>query len=967
MEDRQIEELLWRFSESGDGRDLFNYLVQRTLDECGAEIDFFLGRNVQNRLPTASSSGNRVSNTDVRMLQRRMRAVADQVANTEKFRGFKQKILRDTQLTAQRILDRPESSSLGFSTISEEDDNTIALNRSEGLGQSTKFPMESEVLKALNDLTNLQLTDSTRLRSIRKILSMSTFSIGKSSGIETFFEKFSALIANPLLTEDMLAFTTKLFNSEEIELVQKTFCSLMGAAESIPIEFKLKFCHLAHQMFNVCPTIWKRYPSENSSAMIESVMKLMGKPTNLGQLSVDNVLVVLSAMDPHANWIRTWMHSTAYRRYMRVGMEQVLRRILKFLSRATEETADDAMHFHDFYSTSELTTMITISYSTIVLISLQYPDLYAPYPDLLPLVLKVLGRMIKRNFKTDRCSYICKALGTVLTDVSAVQKSAEVLRTIFPVIINIRSSLEPSSVQDLAPMINRYLNFKQPVIICDVFKILKLAVDKSRPELFAPLLSKELLVKHKDLFIASNPVLHSHMAKLIQLPLPELERPGLWRFQAPLSPLTMSDHRKFAKILCTWILDPSCQPIPPNVMVLTCQPSLLVECLNSSDFATFFDAQFHEIQLNRRASFLPKLAFLAANADFAMEVRRSHDFLLRVSQICSTKCLPCYDDVTEACIEMLKSLILGSSEEIKTVDWNEMPKKLTDVIPLMYIQKKETVSPKFEADEFLSDPFGYLLGLWRNGAIPHQSVLKSLAGIVRESSNAEESKELFRSCGQDWTPLLDYVEYCLGMISENRKAVRRLGQSILVPYASESPGTTDWLLAILFILSRFDRSTSNELSKLLSLNPNVTTVWPAFHKPSVYAANVHSRVLPIVENVLSSNEFFVIQNAILAAAVPLAHLLTFYLNQAYLNILDWNGISDYVVLSLLGGSEFQAHHFCSVLYCLKDDLLKMVNSSDVSAYLLRPQIDSSEIARNYHFVVEIVEERPITESPRSLK
>ncbi|KAK0426509.1 hypothetical protein QR680_009746 [Steinernema hermaphroditum] len=972
MEDRQIEELIWRFTETGDGRDLFNYLVQQTLEECGSEIDMLLGRNgLQSRQMTASSSGNRLSNTDVRMMQRRLRAVADQVANTEKFRSLKQKILRDTTLTAQCIADRPDSSSLGLSTVTEGDD-TLGEEQVENLGQSTRFPMESEVQKAMDEMVNLQLTDSFRLRSVRRILSMSTFSIAKSGGIEKFFAEFGSVLSSRHLTEDIFAFSVKLFNSEDSALVQRIFCAVMDSSDAVPSDYRLKYCALALQMFKVCPTVWKRCPSQHTAPMIDSTMRLLNRTKDLSSLSEENVLAALAAMDPHSNWIRSWMQPTSYRQFMREGMEIMLRRIAGFLSNNTN-LSQERPHFAGFYSTSELTTMLTISYSTIALLSLQYPDFFAPSPDLFELILKASTTAIRRNFRIDRGSHVSKALTTVLNDISCVQTSAEALRSMLPTVINLRSvvnvrivlnilqfseaPLDEETLNQLVPMVNRYLNFKQVVVRNDVIRILDLALDKCLVSSILPLLSRDLLLKHLDL---SNP---THCSVLFRLGLPSeipiaelLDSPALWRYGAPLSPMSMTEYRIFARLLCSWLLDPSSEFPSPNILILMCQPFLIVEVLNSSDFSSFFDLQFEEISRSRGASLLTKLALLTANADFSMELRRSQNFLSRVHQICSNKHFPFYDEATEASLLLLKSMVIGSSDEKKDLKWPHLPKKSSEVVPLLYQTISESTSPEgFNDEQFYSNPLAYLLELWRTTGISHGSVLEAMVKVFRQFSPTEEAAD-FQPCGQDWTPLFDYVQHRLRLLSNNRKIVRRISQSLLVPYALDDSGRTDWILGVLFVLSRFDRSTTNDLSRLLSVNPSVSTLWPSFHTPLTFSANVHTEVLPMVEDILNSAEFSVVRNCLLVGKVPTSQLLTFFLNQAYLSVLDWKGVSDYVVLSLIGGANFQANHFCAVLFSMKDDLLRIVNSGDLGSHLVtHPHLDSSAISTLYGFVFKIAE------------
>uniref|UniRef100_A0A914HJH7 Uncharacterized protein n=1 Tax=Globodera rostochiensis TaxID=31243 RepID=A0A914HJH7_GLORO len=196
----------------------------------------------------------------------------------------------------------------------------------------------------------------------------------------------------------------------------------------------------------------------------------------------------------------------------------------------------------------------------------------------------------------------------------------------------------------------------------------------------------------------------------------------------------------------------------------------------------------------------------------------------------------------------------------------------------------------------------------------------------------------------EWLSALADYAHGLGLTPGSRANVRkRIGALRLLPQNERIHN--DWFLAAVFLSSGLSaEGTSDFCERLLeqrrrSSSPSsssshppcsssasplslfVDSVWPVCcsvcpfaHRhpfPELLAVRVFPRALSMIRH---SSVFRPLRGFLSSCQLPsLFHLFLFYTNQAYLGILPFRAVQEYLVVAVLGGPEFQALHFCAVL------------------------------------------------------
>uniref|UniRef100_A0A183BWK0 Non-specific serine/threonine protein kinase n=1 Tax=Globodera pallida TaxID=36090 RepID=A0A183BWK0_GLOPA len=196
----------------------------------------------------------------------------------------------------------------------------------------------------------------------------------------------------------------------------------------------------------------------------------------------------------------------------------------------------------------------------------------------------------------------------------------------------------------------------------------------------------------------------------------------------------------------------------------------------------------------------------------------------------------------------------------------------------------------------------------------------------------------------EWLSALADYAHGLGLTPGSRANVRkRMGALRLLPPNERIHN--DWFLAAVFLSSGLSaEGTSDFCERLIeqrrrSSSPSssssrpscsssasplslfVDSVWPVCcsvcpfaHRhpfPELLAVRVFPRALSMIRH---SSVFRPLRGFLSSCQLPsLFHLFLFYTNQAYLGILPFRAVQEYIVVAVLGGPEFQALHFCAVL------------------------------------------------------
>ncbi|KAL3102386.1 hypothetical protein niasHT_025218 [Heterodera trifolii] len=211
----------------------------------------------------------------------------------------------------------------------------------------------------------------------------------------------------------------------------------------------------------------------------------------------------------------------------------------------------------------------------------------------------------------------------------------------------------------------------------------------------------------------------------------------------------------------------------------------------------------------------------------------------------------------------------------------------------------------------------------------------------------------------EWLSVLTDYAHGLALVRGSRAAVRqRIGTVRLLQQNGQS--ANDWFLAALFLSSGLSAEATSEFcerflewrrvsSSSAPFSLNVDSVWPVCCSVSssssspcrsfseLLALRVFPRVLSLVRCCAA---FRPLRAFLCSCRIPsLFHLFLFYTNQAYLGILPFRAVQEYLVVAVLGGPEFQALHFCAVLAHICDSSTRHHSlhfSSKLTSLFLRP-------------------------------
>ncbi|VDM38508.1 unnamed protein product [Toxocara canis] len=641
--------------------------------------------------PTASACSTVV---DVRLMERRISRAAMHISKSDSFKRLKLDIIARSRRLARLRYDSLQND---YSEHSLAENSTFGLD----LAQSTRFAGDADTTRLVEQLEDADASTQERVTLLSSLLSLSTSAIGKRKHLTRILRICEKTVMDESTFMSTLLLLKKLFNTKDLDIVSDVLCSFVAKLSdilhsSLSEDAKLKAIILLFKMICVCPALWSRFQAAPVSKMITSLVRYIGS-VDISELSINNPVAILAALDPRANWMRSWAHALSSRTIMRASLPSFAKKIKNFLHDRPEVNFyvkyDSSKYQSVFlhYSPKELLILLNTNLCSMLFIWMKYDDLYAIFSD--HEWVRILEAVIAHEFDRDSKSSSSKTVVGLLCEVAACSKPAHFLITpeAIGILARIRSVsgirilrialtvvLQPSdsSVTLICAEVNRHICSQSKAKRQEALLVLNLLANRISWDNLGSHIHYELvesdhgnqetsaIVQHvravREMHIGESVARFLKYGAVCNLSIPS-------RFVEVTSadrPLLVSKvmelfRREGDPVESVTLFDtPSMVKLPAQLVALVWQPQTGADFLKCFDCNTFLQNIIQKAYELGDASMFAMLRVFTLNLNVAMELRRRAKMLRRLFQ------------VSKGFVDYFRFFVIPTREPQAIVRWN---------------------------------------------------------------------------------------------------------------------------------------------------------------------------------------------------------------------------------------------------------------------------------------------------------
>uniref|UniRef100_A0A915B1E7 Protein broad-minded n=1 Tax=Parascaris univalens TaxID=6257 RepID=A0A915B1E7_PARUN len=297
------------------------------------------------------------------------------------------------------------------------------------LAQSTRFPGDSDTTRLVEQLEDPEASTQQRVALLNSLLSLSTSAIGKKKQLTQILRICKQTIMEENTLSSTLMLLKKLFNTKDSDIVSEVLCSLISNMSSVLHSSlhegsKLKAVMLLFKMICVTPALWPRFQPQSIFKMISSLIQYIGS-VDINDMSISNLVAILAALDPRANWMRSWVHALSSRQIMRASLPSFACKAKNFICDRPEWGSSKYQSAFLHYSPKELLILMHTNLCSVLFIWMKYDDLYAIFGN--DEWTQILESVVSCEFDRNNKSSSNKTIAKLLYEVAYCRTPAEFL------------------------------------------------------------------------------------------------------------------------------------------------------------------------------------------------------------------------------------------------------------------------------------------------------------------------------------------------------------------------------------------------------------------------------------------------------------------------------------------------------------------------------------------------------------
>jgi len=150
----------------------------------------------------------------------------------------------------------------------------------------------------------------------------------------------------------------------------------------------------------------------------------------------------------------------------------------------------------------------------------------------------------------------------------------------------------------------------------------------------------------------------------------------------------------------------------------------------------------------------------------------------------------------------------------------------------------------------------------------------------------------------------------------------------------------NWFMAVIFLI--FNGNAENSIGFFRKFIGNdkthVACVWPGVSSGTDFVAVANTQIVRLVDEILET-ELPRFVASLTTQGVTASNFCIIWLNQCFVNVLDWPEICNYVTLAVVGGVKYQAFFCCCVCHQICDVICTMTHDrqgTDIHSFLAGP-------------------------------
>uniref|UniRef100_A0A914WG69 Major facilitator superfamily (MFS) profile domain-containing protein n=1 Tax=Plectus sambesii TaxID=2011161 RepID=A0A914WG69_9BILA len=149
---------------------------------------------------------------------------------------------------------------------------------------------------------------------------MPAVTLGQSDEFLLVTKNLPHLLRERTTASGSLILLTKMFNAACPTVATNIFSSTIDLLQMLSTEaddaladVHLKVYRLWHRMLLACRSMWIRYPDSKIEEMINKTFDFLGSFELSADYGLGNPSAILAALDPTAEWFKSWLHNSAIR------------------------------------------------------------------------------------------------------------------------------------------------------------------------------------------------------------------------------------------------------------------------------------------------------------------------------------------------------------------------------------------------------------------------------------------------------------------------------------------------------------------------------------------------------------------------------------------------------------------------------------------------------------------------------